>query len=95
MVSRLLYMIPFFGIITAGYFIFTADIRGAVLLAGLGIGQSLIILGYTISTMLSHGVDADLELEVKLWDAIVPVIFLTLASSVALLIAIQFAEVVL
>ena len=88
-------MIPFFGIITAGYFIFTADIRGAVLLAGLGIGQSLIILGYTISTMLSHGVDADLELEVKLWDAIVPVIFLTLASSVALLIAIQFAEVVL
>ncbi len=95
MVSRLLYMIPFFGIVTAIFFILTADIRGAVLLAGLGIGQSLIILGYTISMMLSHGVDADLELEVKLWDAIVPVIFLTLASSVALLIAIQFAEVVL
>jgi len=88
-------MIPFFGIVTAIFFILTADIRGAVLLAGLGIGQSLIILGYTISMMLSHGVDADLELEVKLWDAIVPVIFLTLASSVALLIAIQFAEVVL
>ena len=95
MVSRLLYMIPFFGIVTAIFFILTADIRGAVLLAGLGIGQSLIILGYTISMMLSHGVDADLELEVKLWDAIVPVIFLTLASSVALLIAIQFAEVLL
>tara|TARA_R110001583_G_C5356715_1_gene381128 strand:+ start:125 stop:391 length:267 start_codon:yes stop_codon:yes gene_type:complete len=88
-------MIPFFGIVTAIFFILTADIRGAVLLAGLGIGQSLIILGYTISMMLSHGVDADLELEVKLWDAIVPVVFLTLSSSVALLIAIQFAEVVL
>ncbi len=95
MIARLLYMIPFFGIITAGYFIFTADIRGAVLLAGLGIGQSLIILGYTVSMMLSHGVDADLELEVKLWDAIVPVVFLTLTSAIALLIAIQFSEVVL
>jgi len=95
MVSRLLYMIPFFGIVTAIFFILTADIRGAVILAGLGVGQSLIILGYTISMMLSHGVDADLELEVKLWDAVVPVIFLTLASAISLLIAIQFSEVVL
>ena len=88
-------MIPFFGIVTAIFFILTADIRGAVILAGLGVGQSLIILGYTISMMLSHGVDADLELEVKLWDAVVPVIFLTLASAISLLIAIQFSEVVL
>jgi len=95
MVSRLLYMIPFFGIVTAIFFILTADIRGAVILAGLGLLQSLIVFGYTISMMLSHGVDADLELEVKLWDAVVPVIFLTLASSAALLIAIQFSEVVL
>ncbi len=46
MLGRLLYMIPFFGMVVGGYFIWTADIRGALLLAGLALTQSFICLLY-------------------------------------------------
>lgn len=92
MMGRLLYMIPFFGMATASYFIWTADIRSAVIIAGLALTQSLICFVYLILQIIASGTNGTLEVEVELWDALMPVIFLTLSASTFLLITIQLAE---
>ncbi len=86
MLSRLLYMIPFIGMIIAGYFLWTADIRGALLLAGLSLTQSIICLGYILAQISVVGTRGTLEVEVELWDALMPVIFLLLSATSYLLV---------
>ena len=46
--GRLLYMIPFFGMFIGAYFMWTADIKAAIIIAGLGLTQSLICFIYLI-----------------------------------------------
>ena len=92
MISRLLYMIPFFGMVIGAYFMWSADIRGALLLAGLALTQSTVCLLYVILNIISNGTDGVLELEVQLWDALMPVIFLILSSSTFLLITLQILK---
>ena len=92
MISRLLYMIPFFGMVIGAYFMWSADIRGALLLAGLALTQSTVCLLYVILNIISNGTDGVLELEVQLWDALMPIIFLMLSSTIFLLLTTQFAE---
>tara|TARA_R100000900_G_scaffold29652_1_gene23531 strand:+ start:344 stop:634 length:291 start_codon:yes stop_codon:yes gene_type:complete len=92
MIGRLLYMIPFFGMVTASYFIWTADIRSAVILAGLALTQSLICFVYLMLQIIASGTNGTLEVEVELRDALIPVIFLTLSASTFLLITTQLAE---
>ena len=92
MIGRLLYMIPFFGMVIGAYFMWSADIRGALLLAGLALTQSIICLLYVILNIISNGTDGVLELEVQLWDALMPVIFLMLSSSTFLLITLQIIK---
>ena len=92
MLGRLLYMIPFFGMVVGGYFIWTADIRGALLLAGLALTQSFICLLYVVLNIIAHGHDGILEVEVELWDALMPVVFLLLSSTSFLLITYQIAQ---
>jgi len=92
MMGRLLYMIPFFGMVTAFYFVWTADIRAAVIMAGLALTQSLICFIYLILQIINSGTNGTLEVEVELWDALMPVIFLTLSASTFLLITTQIAE---
>ena len=48
MLSRLLYMIPFFGMVIGSFFIWTADIRAALIMAGLALTQSLICFLYLV-----------------------------------------------
>jgi hypothetical protein len=85
-------MIPFFGMVIGAYFMWSADIRGALLLAGLALTQSIICLLYVILNIISNGTDGVLELEVQLWDALMPVIFLMLSSSTFLLITLQIIK---
>ena len=92
MIGRLLYMIPFFGMVIGAYFMWSADIRGALLLAGLALTQSTVCLLYVILNIISNGTDGVLELEVQLWDALMPVIFLMLSSSTFLLITLQIIK---
>ena len=89
MLGRLLYMLPFFGMATAIYFIWTADIRAAVLLGGLALTQALICLLYLVVQIIYNGV---LEVEVNLSDALVPIVFLCLSSSIFLLLSQQIAQ---
>ena len=92
MLSRLLYMIPFFGMVIGSYFIWTADIRAAIIMAGLALTQSLICFAYLILQIVNNGTDGTLEVEVQLWDALMPIIFLMLSSTIFLLLTTQFAE---
>ena len=86
MIGKLLYMIPFFGMFTGSYYVYTMDMAAAYVMAGLALIQSLICLLYIIYQMSLAGVDGTLEVEVQLWDALMPVIFLTLSSISFLLI---------
>ena len=92
MMGRLLYMIPFFGMLISSYFIWTADIRAAVIMAGLSLTQSLICFLYLVLQIMANGTNGTLEVEVELWDALMPVIFLMLSSTTFLLITTQLAE---
>jgi len=92
MLGRLLYMIPFFGMGIGAYFMWTADVRAAVILAGLALTQSLICFIYLVLQMMANGMNGTLEVEVELWDALMPVIFLMLSSTIFLLITTQLAE---
>ncbi len=92
MISRLLYMIPFFGMIIGSYFMWTADIRAALIMAGLALTQSLICFFYLVLQIMANGTNGTLEVEVELWDALMPVIFLMLSSITFLLITTQLAE---
>tara|TARA_R100000482_G_C5034265_1_gene105467 strand:- start:61 stop:330 length:270 start_codon:yes stop_codon:yes gene_type:complete len=85
-------MIPFFGMVAGVYFIWTADIRGALLLAGLALTQSLICLLYVVLNIIAHGHDGILEVEVQLRDALMPAIFLILSSSSFLILTLQIAK---
>jgi len=92
MIGRLLYMIPFFGMFIGAYFMWTPDIRAAILLAGLALTQSIICFLYLIVQIMANGTNGTLEVEVELGDALMPVIFLMLSSITFLLITTQLAE---
>jgi len=92
MIGRLLYIIPFFGMVMGAHFMYSTDIRVAVLLAGLALTQSLICFVYLIIQIINNGTNGVLEVEVELQDALMPVIFLTLSASAFLLITVQLAE---
>jgi hypothetical protein len=92
MLSRLLYMIPFIGMVVGSYFIWSADIKVAILMAGLALTQSLICFAYLVFQIMLNGTEGTLEVEVQLWDALMPVIFLMLSSTIFLLLTTQFAE---
>jgi len=79
MISRLLYMIPFIGMSVGCYFLFSNDIAVASVLALLGILQASICLGFLFLQMLLAGIDGTLEVEVQLWDALMPVVFLLIS----------------
>tara|TARA_R100000008_G_scaffold52748_1_gene31945 strand:+ start:1906 stop:2175 length:270 start_codon:yes stop_codon:yes gene_type:complete len=85
-------MIPFFGMIIGSYFMWTADIRAALIMAGLALTQSLICFFYLVLQIMANGTNGTLEVEVELWDALMPVIFLMLSSITFLLITTQLAE---
>jgi len=92
MLSRLLYMIPFFGMVIGSYFIWSADIRAALIMSGLALTQSLICFAYLTFQIIVNGTEGTLEVEVKLWDALMPVIFLMLSSTIFLLLTYQIAQ---
>ena len=92
MIGRLLYMIHFFGMVTGAYFMWTADIRAAVLLSGLALTQSLICFLYLVLQIMANGTNGTLEVEVELGDALMPIIFLMLSAITFLLITYQIAE---
>ena len=79
--GRLLYMIPFIGIALSIYFFFSFNTAIAGLISILALTQSIICICYIITQMIRNGLGAVLEIEVQLWDAIVPVIFLTLSAA--------------
>ena len=79
--SRLLYMIPFIGIFIGIYFLITLDMAYALLIAGLALTQSILCLVYLIWNILLAGIDGILEVEVKLWDALFPVVFLLISTT--------------
>ena len=85
-------MIPFFGMVIGSYFIWTADIRAAIIMAGLALTQSLICFTYIILQIANNGKEGTLEVEVQLWDALMPIIFIMLSSTIFLLLTTQFAE---
>ncbi len=91
-VSRLLYMIPFIGIAVGSYFVFTSNVAAAGVLALLGVIQSIICLGFVTLQILYHGTNGTLEVEVQLWDALMPIIFLMLSSTSFLYLALQFLQ---
>ena len=92
MLSRLLYMIPFFGMVIGSFFIWTADIRAALIMAGLALTQSLICFLYHILQIMANGTNGTLEVEVELWDALMPVILLMLSSIIFLLLTSQLTQ---
>jgi len=81
LLTRLLYILPYIGIITGIYFVFTLNLIAAYLLAGFALIQSIICLGYLILMIIYNGKHGTLEIEVELGDAIIPIIFLTLSTS--------------
>jgi hypothetical protein len=85
-------MIPFIGMVVGSYFIWSADIKVAILMAGLALTQSLICFAYLVFQIMLNGTEGTLEVEVQLWDALMPVIFLMLSSTIFLLLTTQFAE---
>ena len=92
MIGRLLYMIPFFGMFIGAYFMWTANIKAAIIIAGLGLTQSLICFIYLIIQIIVNGTDGTLAVEVELWDAVMPIIFLMLSFTIFLLLTTQLAE---
>ena len=78
--SRLLYMIPFIGIPIGLYFLITFNMAYAILIAGLALTQSIICFVYLIWNIFLAGIDGLLELEVKLWDALFPVVFILICA---------------
>tara|TARA_R100001377_G_scaffold6694_1_gene3600 strand:+ start:200 stop:475 length:276 start_codon:yes stop_codon:yes gene_type:complete len=73
-------MIPFIGIPIGLYFLITLNISYAVLIAGLALTQSIICFVYLIWNIFLAGIDGLLELEVKLWDALFPVVFILICA---------------
>tara|TARA_R100001369_G_scaffold55373_1_gene82265 strand:- start:539 stop:814 length:276 start_codon:yes stop_codon:yes gene_type:complete len=73
-------MIPFIGIPIGLYFLITFNISYAVLIAGLALTQSIICFVYLIWNIFLAGIDGLLELEVKLWDALFPVVFILICA---------------
>ena len=61
-------------------------------MAGLALTQSLICFAYLVFQIMLNGTEGTLEVEVQLWDALMPVIFLMLSSTIFLLLTTQFAE---
>ena len=86
MIGNLLYMIPFFGMFVGTYFIYTEDMAAGYIMSVLALTQSLICLAYILKQILLAGTDGRLEMEVQLWDALMPVIFLVLSAISFLLI---------
>tara|TARA_R100001369_G_scaffold13811_1_gene28167 strand:+ start:976 stop:1269 length:294 start_codon:yes stop_codon:yes gene_type:complete len=78
--SRLLYMIPFIGIPIGLYFLITFNMAYAILIAGLALTQIIFCLVYIIWNIFLAGVDGVLEVQVKLWDAFFPVVFLLICA---------------
>ena len=73
-------MIPFIGIPIGLYFLITLNISYAVLIAGLALTQIIFCLVYIIWNIFLAGVDGVLEVQVKLWDAFFPVVFLLICA---------------
>tara|TARA_S200002703_G_scaffold159794_1_gene174746 strand:+ start:1005 stop:1301 length:297 start_codon:yes stop_codon:yes gene_type:complete len=94
MIGRLLYMIPFFGILVGTYFVFTLNIAAAYLLAGLGLTQSIICFGYLTLQIAANGTTGTLEVEVQLWDALMPIIFLMISFMSFLLVTTYNIELI-
>ena len=86
MIGTLLYMIPFFGMLVGTYFIYTEDMAAGYIMAVLAFTQSLICLSYILKQIVLTGTNGRLEMEVELWDALMPVIFLVLSAISFLLI---------
>ncbi len=80
MIGRLLYMIPFFGMFTGSYYVYTMDMAAAYVMAWLALVQGVICFAYLIVQMSVAGIEGTLEVEVQLWDALMPVIFLMLSA---------------
>tara|TARA_B100001113_G_scaffold345532_2_gene335277 strand:- start:690 stop:977 length:288 start_codon:yes stop_codon:yes gene_type:complete len=80
MIGRLLYMIPFFGMFTGSYYVYTMNIAAAYIMALLALAQGVICFTYLIIQMSVAGIEGTLEVEVQLWDALMPVIFLMLSA---------------
>ena len=78
--SRLLYMIPFIGIPIGLYFLITFNMAYAILIAGLALTQIIFCLVYIIWNIFLAGIDGVLEVQVKLWDAFFPVVFLLICA---------------
>jgi len=79
--GKLLYMIPFIGIPIGIYFLITFNMAHALLIAGLSLTQIILCLTYLIWNILLAGIDGILEVEVKLWDALFPVVFLLISTT--------------
>tara|TARA_R100001510_G_scaffold7880_1_gene6115 strand:- start:237 stop:542 length:306 start_codon:yes stop_codon:yes gene_type:complete len=79
--GKLLYMIPFIGMFIGSYYIYSMDIAAIYILAGLSLTQGVICCFYLLMQMFIAGIDGILELEVQLWDALMPVIFLMLSGT--------------
>jgi len=86
MIARLLYMIPFFGMVTGAYFIFSMNMAAAYLVAGFSLTQGIICFLYLILNISEAGIDGTLEVEVQLWDALMPVIFLMVSATSSLVL---------
>jgi hypothetical protein len=80
MIGKLLYMIPFFGMFTGSYYVYTMDMAAAYIMAWLALVQGVICFAYLIVQMSVAGIEGTLEVEVQLWDALMPVIFLMLSA---------------
>jgi len=73
-------MIPFIGIPIGLYFLITFNMAYAILIAGLALTQIIFCLVYIIWNIFLAGVDGVLEVQVKLWDAFFPVVFLLICA---------------
>tara|TARA_R100000963_G_scaffold32914_1_gene24900 strand:+ start:388 stop:651 length:264 start_codon:yes stop_codon:yes gene_type:complete len=74
-------MIPFIGIPIGIYFLITFNMAHALLISGLALTQSILCLVYLIWNILLTDIDGVLEVEVKLWDALFPVVFLLICAT--------------
>jgi len=73
-------MIPFIGIPIGLYFLITFNMAYAILIAGLALTQIIFCLVYIIWNIFLAGIDGVLEVQVKLWDAFFPVVFLLICA---------------
>jgi hypothetical protein len=74
-------MLPFIGIPIGIYFLITFNMAHALLIAGLSLTQIILCLAYLIWNILLTGIDGVLEVEVKLWDVLFPVVFLLICAT--------------